>query len=95
MLGFRQLQRQIDALDYQSLTPIMRALKRLEDYTREAKERRDGPGRREAEKTTNDWLAAVSAMLEPANKTPSGQTAVQTGNLLRTRTALKQLRVLF
>lgn len=95
MLGFRQLRQQIELLDYRSITPVMRALKRLEDYTREAKERKDGPARRAAEDTLEDWLKVVESRLASANKTPSDQTAVQTGNLLRTQAVLKQLRVLF
>lgn len=94
MLGFRQLQDQIKALDYCSWSAILRLLDRLQHYIGEAKARQDGPARRAAEVAVETWSEIISVLQAATDKTSSNLTAVQIGNLLRTQAALKQLRAM-
>lgn len=90
MIGFRQLQQQIDDLDYQSFSQVGRALQRLEAYTKEARERKDWAGIKASQNCLEGWLATI-------NKKTTSQpdlSLVQAGNLLRAATILKWFKTL-
>lgn len=88
MLGFRQLQAQISALDYRAFSAIARALERLEGYIDETRTRKDWPAMRASQEILEGWLDAI-------NKKTANQavlSSVQVGNLLRCQTVLRRFR---